>query len=212
MLRVVLPGVVIDEQRAQRAQARASLGVPEHAPCVLLVGNDLGRKGLPALLQALQELPPEVMVLAVGHASRIPTFRAMADQMGLTQRVVFHAEMQDIRLAYCCADILAHPTLADTFAMVVLEAMACAVPVVVSGPAYCGIAQLLTEGENALLLDDPQDAKALATALRRLLTDAPLHAKLAQAGVEFAKLHEWQCKAAEQEAIYLELAANERIA
>ena len=64
--------------------------------------------------------------------------------------------MQDVSPAYLAADVLVHPTLEDTFAMVVLEAMAYGLPVVVSSAAYCGISGLLSHGVNALLVHEPR--------------------------------------------------------
>jgi UDP-glucose:(heptosyl)LPS alpha-1,3-glucosyltransferase len=104
------------------------------------------------------------------------------------------------------ADGLAHPTLEDTFAMVVLEAMAHGLPVVVSGARYCGIAGLLVHEQQALLLSDPQDADALAGALSRIVHDVVLVARLSSEAMAFAQQHQWATLAHQQETIYLEFA------
>jgi UDP-glucose:(heptosyl)LPS alpha-1,3-glucosyltransferase len=111
-----------------------------------------------------------------------------------------------VDVAYQAADCLAHPTLEDTFAMVVLEALAHGLPVVVSSAGYCGIAALLRDGQDALILPNPQDAPALADALRRVLEDAQLVAHLREQGLQFARQHLWSEIALQQEAVYLRVA------
>ena len=87
--------------------------------------------------------------------------------------------------------------------MVVLEAMAYGLPVIVSSERYCGISGLLTHEANALILSDPNDSTALASALRRVLQDPLLRQNLSEAAVKFASLHQWSSIAEQQEAIYL---------
>ncbi|MEY2952142.1 MAG: hypothetical protein RLZZ401_229, partial [Pseudomonadota bacterium] len=211
-LSVITPGVDLpvlptDEVHRQTARqtARRQLGVPMQAPCVLLVGNDFGKKGLPSLLKALCLLPAEVVLLAVGSAQRIPEFQSQAAALGLADRVIFKGALNDVTVAYRAADVLAHPTLEDTFAMVVLEAMAHGLPVMVSNAGYCGIASLLSDGENAVLLQDPRDERAMAQVLSTLLFQSIYREALGNSARTFAQAHQWAHKAAQQEQLYLEL-------
>lgn len=113
--------------------------------------------------------------------------------------------MADVTQIYQAADALAHPTREDTFAMVVLEALSYGLPTVVSQARYCGIAGLLTDGQNALMLDDPKDAAALAVLLRRILEDADLRTHLSRQALKFADGYAWEAIAQQQEALYLEI-------
>jgi UDP-glucose:(heptosyl)LPS alpha-1,3-glucosyltransferase len=125
-------------------------------------------------------------------------------------QLYFLGMREDVGVAYDAADILVHPTLEDTYAMVVLEAMSHGLPVIVSQPAYCGISAELTHGVNALLLQDPLDARALAQAVRQLQDSPDLHQRLVQSGVEFASQRTWSSVANRHERLYadlLELAA-----
>ena len=103
-------------------------------------------------------------------------------------------------------DCLAHPTLEDTFAMVVVESMANGVPVVVSGQKFCGISGLLSHETNVLLVEDPRNADALHAALARVLEDDVLRQKLCAAGLQFAAQYQWSAIALQQEKIYFEVA------
>ncbi len=206
MLRVVTPGVSavtgMTPDTDKRA-ARAVLGLPQDVPCILFVGNDYRKKGLDTLLDALARLPDDVVLAVVGNPAHIAEFQARAASSGLADRVFFLGSQKVMTPPYQVADCLAHPTLEDTFAMVVLEAMAHGLPVVVSGEPFCGIAGLLTHDHNALVLSDPRDANALAMQLQTLLKSASLRERLSHQALAFARAHLWPQIALEQEKIYI---------
>jgi glycosyltransferase involved in cell wall biosynthesis len=182
-------------------QARIQLGIPAQAQYVLFVANDYARKGLSTLLEALRGID-SVRLLVVGHPGQMEYYQTLAGKLGLQDRVHFLGSQQDMSLAYCAANVLAHPTLEDSFAMVVLEAMAHGLPVVVSSAAYCGISSLLSHKVNALILEQPQDAQALRHMLVLAMEDRPLASALSRAGFVFARQHSWQTAANAYEKIY----------
>jgi UDP-glucose:(heptosyl)LPS alpha-1,3-glucosyltransferase len=202
MSSVITPGVFIPSTIPQRAAARQLLALPGHGRWLLFVANDYAKKGLGVLLQALAGLPADVSLLVVGQPAQVPAFRARAQSLGVLDRVHFAGALDDMTPAYAASDCLAHPTTEDSFAMVVLEAMAHGLPVVVSGPHHCGIASLLDDGKQALLLADPHDASALRAALLRALDDAALRERLIQAGSAFAAQHQWSEAARRQDQVY----------
>ncbi|MCW5650847.1 MAG: glycosyltransferase family 4 protein [Ramlibacter sp.] len=208
LMSVITPGVRSPgpQPPAGRAEARRALSLPAQAQLLLFVANDYARKGLGPLLAALASLPGghEVHLAVVGHPAGIPAFRAEALRLGLEGRVHFLGALPDVGPAYRAADVLVHPTLEDTFAMVVLEAMAHGLPVVVSGPAFCGISTLLTDGDHALLLDDPREAGHIATALARVLNDTALASRLGRRALAFASAHDWAAAAQAYERLYFE--------
>ena len=209
-LSVVTPGInmpVLPISTSRKSEARAKLGLPATSTCLLFVGNDYRKKGLEGLLRALTQLPHEVMLAVVGNPAHIAEFRALADTLKLGARVLFLGALKDVGPAYEAADALVHPTFEDTFAMVVLEAMAHGLPVVVSGPKYCGIAGLLEQGANALLLDDPRDAGEVARVLGKLLGQAALRETLSRGAAAFAQRYQWREIALQQEALYFSAVA-----
>lgn len=202
---VITPGVVLPEapgSAAEQHAARLQLGLPSEARCLLLVGNDYRKKGLGTLLRVLRDLPADVVLAVVGNPGQIPVFERQAQAEGVAERVFFLGSLQDVAPAYRAADCLVHPTLEDTFAMVVLEAMAHGLPVVVSSAAYCGISSLLSHGADALLLDDPQDAAKLAATLEQVLGDETLRQQLGAQARAFAARYQWPDIARQQEAVY----------
>jgi len=204
---VITPGTRMGPACFSRAQAREQLGLPAQARLILFVANDYARKGLDALLQALTQLAPDVELLVVGNPRTVPQYRQLAERLGLRERVHFLGVINDLAWAYGAADCLAHPTLEDSYAMVVLEAMAHGLPVVVSGPAYCGIARELTDGVQVMLLSDPKDAAALAARIDAVLGDAELAAHLREGGLAFAKQHSWEEAALQYDALYSQAAS-----
>ena len=202
MMSVITPGVSLPAETPSRAEARRLLGLPQSGALLLFVANDYARKGLDALLLALARLPEGVMLIVVGNPAGIAQYRDKARSRGLAERVRFLGAMKDIDLAYRAATALVHPTLDDTFAMVVLEAMAYGLPVVVSGPAHCGISAMLQDAQNALLLEDPRDDRELAAAVSLVLDDPLLAANLSEGGKRFAQDHTWEEAARSYEALY----------
>ena len=209
-LHTIAPGVHLPpalgaaQRSAQKTQARQQLGLPANATLVLFVGNDYLKKGLPALLQALAR--PEASALhlmVVGQPTHRARCEALAQRMGVHTRVHFLGSLGDVTPAYQAADVLAHPTTEDTYAMVVLEAMAHGLPVLVSGPAHCGISALLAPHE-AVQLQDPHNEQAIASALVRTVHDTDFAATLAEHGRRFASRHSWREAAQAYEALYLQ--------
>ncbi|MDQ3059895.1 MAG: glycosyltransferase family 4 protein [Pseudomonadota bacterium] len=205
MLSVITPGITLPSwpiTPLQKSQARAALGLPAAGRCLLFVGNDYRKKGLAAVLEALAALPADVVLAVVGNTAAMAGFKDQLARLKLAQRVFFLGSLQDVGPAYRAADALVHPTLEDTFAMVVLEAMAHGLPVIVSAARYCGISGLLQHGVNAMVLDDPRDGTHLSQVLAQVLGQPALAARLCQGAMNFTQDYQWHEIALKQEALY----------
>jgi len=135
------------------------------APHVLFIGS-LDRahyfKGLNVLLQAMRLLP-HVELSIGGDGNLRPTYEAMARDLGVGDRVRFLGDISDAELPplYRSGDVLVLPSVdrTEAFGLVLLEAMACARPVVASRLA--GVRSLIEDGRNGYLAR-PGDAADLA--------------------------------------------------
>ena len=206
MISVITPGITMPAQPESvlhKQEARMLLGLPGDGYCLLFVGNDYRKKGLQAVLSALAQLSSDVVLAVVGNPAHIPAFRVQAAALKLDTRVFFLGSLPDVAPAYEAADCLVHATLEDTFAMVVLEAMSHGLPVVVSGPAYCGISGLLKDGINAMILKDPRNVEALVQTLQQLISSTALQRTLKTGAVNFASHYEWKNLAAQQDDLYI---------
>ena len=191
---------------ADRHAARLTLGLsPEVAQRSLLlwVGNDGPKKGLPALIDALARLPRSVGLLLAGTARPKTAWQRQAEALGVLDRIIDIGVRDDIAVAYRACDVLVHPTLEDTYGMVVHEAMAHGRAVVVSGPHHCGIAAELTHGENAYLLQNPNDVPALQDAIEAVLQPL-LRQRLSQQALSWAQQHDWSTAAKNLEQLYFQ--------
>jgi len=135
-------------------------------PVVLAVGRMVGYKGLDVLLRAASGL--EARVVLVGDGPEAPRLRSLAGP-----RVEFAGRVPDADLAayYHAADVFCLPSVsvAEAFGIVLLEAMACGLPLVTTA-LPTGVSAVNRDGVTGISVP-PGDAPALAEALRALLTD-----------------------------------------
>lgn len=202
MLHTITPGVTLPTAPPDNAGMRQRLGLPPAVSLALFVGNDYIKKGLPTLLHALAALP-QLHLAVVGNTTHLATCQTLAASLGIAERVHFLGALSDVTPAYQAADFLVHPTTEDTYAMVVVEAMAHGLPVIVSGPHHCGVSAELVHQQDALILDDPLDADALRRLIEQLRGSPALAESLVQAGRHFASQRSWAAAAAQYEALVL---------
>jgi glycosyltransferase involved in cell wall biosynthesis len=104
----------------------------------------------------------------------------LARDLGIGDRVTFTGFVPDVARELSGLDILVHSSVVpEPFGQVIVEGLAAGVPVVASDAG--GPAETITDEENGLLVP-PGDEAALAGALRRLIADAGLRARLSAAG------------------------------
>jgi UDP-glucose:(heptosyl)LPS alpha-1,3-glucosyltransferase len=205
-IRVISPGIEATHvhSSSEKMQARLNLGLPIQGKCLLWIGNNAIKKGLPTLLEALAGLPKDVFLVIVGSATPENKWRSQVAALELEDRTYFKGVLDDMTLAYTAADLLVHPTLEDTFGMVVLEAMAHAVPAIVSAEQYCGISTELTHLKDAWILQDPLDTNALKDAIEKSL-ESNTHEAMSQQAIAWADTQDWHHLALTQEALYYDV-------
>ena len=150
---------------AHRAAVRAHHGIPDEAIVFLLVGSGYERKGVITAIDALASLSPPSHLIIVGRESRMARYARHARECGVAGRVTFAGPQQDPKRYFGAADVFVLPTLYDPLPNAVLEAMACALPVVTSTKS--GAAELVT-GADAGLICSSRDSVALAAHMRAL--------------------------------------------
>jgi len=133
---------------------------------VLTVGRMVPYKGLDVLLAAAERL--DARVVLVGGGPEEPRLRALAGR-----RVEFAGRVSDDDLVahYHAADVFCLPsvTIAEAFGIVLLEAMACGLPLVTTA-LPTGVSAVNRQGVTGIVVP-PGDAGALAEALRAMLAD-----------------------------------------
>lgn len=166
-VRVVRTGVDLARLRpaepARRDELRARLGLG-NLITVLFAAHNFRLKGLDCLLAAWRQLDPQrfrLLIVGKGKAHQVPRTVPGVEYLG---------ERSDIVELYQAADVLAHPTFYDPFSRVVIEALACGLPVITT--RYNGTAEILADGREGYVLADPRQTGELAERLTRFADTA----------------------------------------
>lgn len=143
-------------------------------------------KGVDILVRAFAHLArtvPDARLRLVGDGDALPGLRALAAELGVADHLETPGALSGEALtdAVRTAAVLALPSLteAESFGMALVEAMACATPVV--GSEVGGIPHVVDDGETGLLVP-PGDPDALAAACAKLLADGDLADRMGAAG------------------------------
>lgn len=164
---------------------------------IIFVGREEPRKGLQVLLRALPRIRrtyPEVRLLVVG----------VEDTGKRGEGVIWLGRLPDAVLpaAYRTARLMVAPALGrESFGIVLLEAMACGLPVVASD--ISGYRSVVQSGVQGLLVP-PGDVEALAEAVVSLVKDEARRERMAEAGLARADDHSWYKLVIKVEEAYLE--------
>jgi glycosyltransferase involved in cell wall biosynthesis len=176
-----------DELRRERPAIREALGIPEAAVAVLHVGRLIPFKAIETLLDAVAAAPTEtpLHVLVVGDGPLRNDLERHATALGLSTTFTGLREGDELVQTYVAADVFALLSLRETWGIVVNEAAACGLPLVLSDRVGAS-ADLLRPGENGELIR-VSDFRAAARAIARLADDAELRARSGSRSREFVR-------------------------
>ncbi|MDQ6616761.1 MAG: glycosyltransferase family 4 protein [Actinomycetota bacterium] len=177
------PGVDTDRFRPlaaiDRAAARARLGLPAHGPLVVSVSRLVPRKGMDTLIQAAALLAPRHPALTVaisGGGRDLPRLRHLIRRTGAPVRLLGRITDVDLPELYACGDVFAMCCRRrwwgleqEGFGIVFVEAAACGVASIAGDSG--GAAEAVDDGKTGFVVADPDNPKAVAAALNRLLDD-----------------------------------------
>jgi glycosyltransferase involved in cell wall biosynthesis len=177
---------------AERSGIRTEFKTPDIAVVIVQVSRMETGKGHKELLSAAANLSKDLSwyIWFVGGAQRdgerryVEHLKAVAAKLGLSERVRFVGQRNDVPRLLAAADLLCQPnTSADSFGLVFVEALSQALPVVTF--AMGGPAEIVDETCGVLL--PPGRTDTLASQLERLITDSDLRRRFGQAGPARAK-------------------------
>ena len=148
--------------RSVRMEARRALGIGEGDFVILFVGSGFERKGLKYLIRALKPLKEKggkarLLVVGKGRPGR---YLEEAARQGVRDGVIFTGPARDTLRYYAASDIFALTSVYEPFSNACLEAMAMGLPVVTTRAN--GASELLTEGVNGSIVEDPTDHEEIA--------------------------------------------------
>jgi glycosyltransferase involved in cell wall biosynthesis len=159
--------------------------LPAAPPVLLCVGRFMEEKNQAALIQAFARVAhafPSWRLKLVGEGGQRTVLESEVKRLGLTDRVLMPGVASEIATEYALASLVAIPSLYESFGLVAAEALACARPVIAFDDCE-GVAGIVRNGVNGVLVPARGDRVAnLADALRVLMGDQSLRARLGASG------------------------------
>jgi UDP-glucose:(heptosyl)LPS alpha-1,3-glucosyltransferase len=209
-VKVVSPGVdaarfqQLDRQLCRR-EIRKAFGIGAEEVVILFVSMNFAIKGLDRLIMALAKLkqatPKAKFELLVVGKGNIRKYTKLALSLGIGDRIVFSGALGKAEIArvYMASDIFSILSQFDTFGMVVLEAMAASLPVVIS--SNVGARDMVREGRNGFVVADGENAEQIAAKFG-LLLDQELREKMGAEALQTAGENTWEAVVDKVVAVY----------
>jgi len=214
---VIHPGVELSDYRREdkddvRRAVRSSLGISENELVMVFASMNFEIKGLDDIIASLGRLQKQIprFKLVVAGKGNTKKYRKIAGEAGVAENIVFTGVLSREKLTdlYLAGDLYVMLSKFDTFGMVVLEAMAAGLPVMVS--SHVGAKDLVIQNENGFVVDDPSDHDRVAFILKAML-DENNRRRMSAAALTTAAENSWDAATEKYRALYAEiLAAKEK--
>jgi glycosyltransferase involved in cell wall biosynthesis len=168
-----------NESSGTRTAEQMNLG----NPVIGTIGNLYPVKGHLYLIRAasriVQEYPGASFLIIGKKTDHLARLQKEVSDLGLQKNILFLGFRQDIPQLLQLMDVFVLPSIEETFSIATLEAMALALPVVVT---KCGGPQEFVEDGQSGLLVPPKDPTSLAATVLTLLKDKEFSNRISQAG------------------------------
>jgi len=185
-IRKVYNGVDADDtspqQRADnRRVLRREFDIADDDLLVLAVAHNFRLKGvrlwMEALAKMLRQGESNIRSLVVGKGDS-RSWHGLAARLGIRHVLTFTGPSDRVPLYRHAADVLVHLTYYDPCSRVVLEGMVSGLPCITT--RWDGAAEMIEDGHNGYVLQEPDDVDGLIERLRRL-RDAEVRRRMGQA-------------------------------
>ena len=192
---------------ATKEEARRACGLPPDARVILYVGSLSTLKAPDVLLRAMshvRSVVPDAFLAMVGNGELRDRLKGMVDKAGLDSSVQLPGFVDGTKksLYYRAADVFVLPSISETFPIVLLEASAARLPLIVSS-LDC-FRPIVEDGVNGLYTKT-RDDEALANAIAVLLMDEGLRQRMGSNARSRVEALTWAEIARRIEGIYREL-------
>lgn len=160
-----------------RAAVRQELSIPPEAFVILFLGGRWFDKGVPFLIEALGAMRCTDSYLVVVGKGDVPFFQEFASRLGVLERVRFVPPTHEPQRYYAMADCFGFPSDAEGFPLVIGEAAACGLPLVMTDVG--GSEHLVEDGVSGFIV--PPDGPTIARKLDQIASDPQLRERMSQA-------------------------------
>jgi glycosyltransferase involved in cell wall biosynthesis len=186
-------------------EVRKKFNLPDHF--ILYVGQLHPRKNLESVIKAYYEAhdrlktKPKLVIIGRGNSVYSEKLINLAKELEIMDDVLFLGHVSyDLPCVYNLADLFLLPSYHEGFGIVLIEAMACGVPVITSE-----IEDLREVAGDSAILINPTNVSEIAAAIVKVLSSDEFRCSLVKKGLERAKLFSWDRCAKETIRIYEEL-------
>jgi UDP-glucose:(heptosyl)LPS alpha-1,3-glucosyltransferase len=169
------PGInrerLISENPAKdRGEIRGEFGIAEDEMMLLAVGSRFRTKGIDRVIHALAALPDDLRqqsrLVVVGHGKAAPLKR-LAARLHVADRIIFTGTRDDVSRFYRGADYLVHAPRSENTGTVLIEAMICGLPVLVT--ENCGFSKHVAAADAGITIPEPFEQQQLNSGLQEFL-------------------------------------------
>jgi len=175
-----------------------------HGKCILSVGRLESVKGVQYLIRAMKRVHdniPDARLIIIGNGQERAMLEALSIQLGIQKNVQFVGKVPHEKVLSFMqqADVFVLPSLSEGFPMVIIEALACGLPVVASGVG--GVPEIITNEANGYLVK-AKDTESIADNILLLLQDEKLRKKISDNNKQLVKKYTWENVITRLEKIY----------
>jgi len=189
---VVIPNGVDPEEfkpdRKKRQKVRGTLNIDENEVVLMFSGYEFKRKGLKYVIEALPKIKNGVKLLVVGKDNPTP-YKKLAQKLGVLDKIIFTGFVPDISEYYSASDVFVFPTLYEPFGLVITEAMASGLPVIVS--EFAGASEIIKNGYNGFLIKNPTNPNEIAEILNTIIGDDKAMRQMSKNARKTAERYSW---------------------
>ena len=186
-------------------EIREKFNIPKTSYLLLFVGNPYDRKGVEYIIRALSLLKSKNIKLFISGKDDPKPYKELCNKLGVQNMVIFNPILvSDVYKYFSAADAFIFPSIYEPFGLVILEAMASGLPVITNRKA--GAAEIIKDGKEGLLLDNPKNHEEIAQKIKYLIENKKVRRQISIAARKKAEKYSWK-KVAEERLKVLEQAA-----
>jgi len=197
-----------ENKKIFRKKIRDKHDIKEEDIVLIFPAHEFKRKGLFQIIEAFKILKKDNLhLLVIGRDDPAPFFKLVCNS-GLKNKIIFTGEITGIEMYYAASDILIFPTSYEPFGLVILEAMASGIPVIVSQEA--GAAELIRDEINGIVLKNNEDSEKLVKEIRFIVNNSKKFKEIGEEARKTAENYSWDNIASKTFSLYEEILKEKR--
>ena len=187
-LHLIPPGIKRDRVRHENSDKEAAIirkefNINADDNVIAFVGSDYKRKGLDRLLTSVASLPDTerkiIKVLVIGRDKRLPSFRKLAERLGVADNIIFAGQRDDVPHLLFASDYLVHPAYLENSGNVLIEALVAGLPVLCT--KKCGNSTYIEKFDLGWIIPEPFNQTAMDNLMLTMLhSDENWHQRCAE--------------------------------